>query len=183
MARGTGRSARSEVLEALAEEDPEAYEELLSLRQSNPQRYRKRLRSVVEIFSNRGSAAQRGRGAKLAETLPRLRARRYVLAPELGPDGLNEVTRRALEGLEEERSRGHSHVQGVSVSVAQIGSAQTRRQHDPETILNGTVGNLKKALSTGELDAHLERLHEMETSGRGRSGALKAIEARMRAVS
>ena len=184
MARGTGRSARNDVLDALSEDDPEAYEELLALRHHNPQRFRKRLRAVVAMYCNTGSKAQRGRGAKLAEQMPRLRARRYILAPEIGDDGLNDVTRRALEGLERERSRGHANVQGVVVSVQQMGSTAQRRQTvDRGSILNGPIGALKKALSTGEFDPYLDELLAEESAGRNRKGALTAIAGRQRAVS
>lgn len=46
--RGQGYHRRLFFLERIGEEDPELYEELLELRQRNPQKFRKRLRTLAQ---------------------------------------------------------------------------------------------------------------------------------------
>ncbi|TNE91388.1 MAG: hypothetical protein EP330_05315 [Deltaproteobacteria bacterium] len=46
--RGQGYHRRLFFLERIGEEDPELYAELLELRASNPQKFRKRLRTLAE---------------------------------------------------------------------------------------------------------------------------------------
>lgn len=49
---------------------------------------------------------------------------------------------------------------------------------DLADVLDGTVGAVKKKLATGDYDAQLETLTELESSGKGRKGVLKALAAR-----
>jgi len=46
------------------------------------------------------------------------------------------------------------------------------------SILDGSIGDLKKALASGDHDEHLDALVTAETDGKGRKGALDALEAR-----
>jgi len=46
------------------------------------------------------------------------------------------------------------------------------------SILEGTIGDLKSALATGDHDEHLEALVEAEKDGKARKGALEALESR-----
>lgn len=49
---------------------------------------------------------------------------------------------------------------------------------DLADVLDGTVGAVKKKLATGDYDDQLEALAELESSGKGRKGVLKALAAR-----
>ncbi len=53
----------------------------------------------------------------------------------------------------------------------------------PDTrILEGSLGDLRAALDSGDHDAHLAALLEAERSGKARKGAIAAIEARIEAA-
>ena len=46
------------------------------------------------------------------------------------------------------------------------------------SVLAGSVGDLKKALASGDHDDHIDALVDAERAGKARKGALEALEAR-----
>ena len=108
MAKGTGRTKRESLLDALAESDPELHAELLELRRYNPQAFRKAL-------AERLPPKERGRQVQLARRKERL------AAIEVDAEGHNELTRRAIEGARRDREELEAGVaRDVNIRVKQI---------------------------------------------------------------
>lgn len=107
---------------------------------------------------------------------PRGRAPEIAERPEEDPTAPMPETRRSRlrEGEAEApvrpRRAAPSQKAGAKAPVALPGADLS--------ILGGTIGAFKKALATGEHDAHLDALETAERAGKGRKGVLSAIAAR-----
>lgn len=70
--------------------------------------------------------------------------------------------------------------QGYEVdAIARLLRGETVGSAEPDlALLEGSIGDLKRALASGEHDEHLDALLEAEQSGKDRRGAVAALEAR-----
>jgi ParB/RepB/Spo0J family partition protein len=110
-----------------------------------------------------------------------------------GPISLSDVNTKSVKALGKkgiiERHTGEDGVDVARLTETYCAdmelSPPATRAVQPEpneaSILDGSIGDLKKALESGELDDQLETLLADEKAGRDRKGAVAAIEATLEA--
>jgi len=94
-------------------------------------------------------------------------------APEMVPRPDESTVPRPQTRQSEDRRR--------PAARGQAQASQTGAPAGPQadlSILDGTIGDFKKALATGQHDAFLDALEAAEKAGKGRKGVLKAIAGR-----
>lgn len=188
------RSLHERVLEGLESDDPTLYAELVELRAQSPQSYRKRIRKLVRSgtepseFSRYeplpindnytpGDGSQ-GRDPNLNSRLEQANVEAVAHA-----EGRAETQRKVAEAeaRQEEHRRQHAARQADNTAKS---PDQVRREaigadkKADTSILDGSIGDLKKALASGSLDSILDDLIAAEEAGAARKGALKALQER-----
>ena len=192
--RMRNRARHERVLEGLQTTDPALYAELVELRAQSPQSYRKRIRRLERQGTQPSDFSRyeplpinenHTPGSSSAGRDPHLRDRLNQANDDAlaHAEGRAETQRKVAEA--EERQAEHSKRHAArKADNTDASPDQVRREAigaDPKadtSILDGTIGALKKALDSGSLNGILDDLIAAEEAGGARKGALKALRER-----